>query len=136
MIFLIIKERLALYGVDVANAVPHLDIDVRPITKLRLHEIIAYCIYEYKQSLNNQAYVERSSGLWVHHIGSSTKPQMLHLVSYARNYARMCMPDPQWRVELSYRDADGVDDVEDAKDRAESRAALPQAVIPPRQFES
>lgn len=135
IVFLIIKARLALYGVDLLKAVPYLDITNRPITKLRLHHIVAFCVYEYDQSLCTEEKAKRGITLYNHIIG--VDPTIHHLAMYAHCYVQACMPLPCWRVEISYKDTDGIDDLEEAKDRLDELSLHPSPpvpVIPARQF--
>jgi hypothetical protein len=134
VIYLIICQRLGQYGVNVREAVKFVDIDRRPITKLRLHHSTAYCFYEYDQAIKNQEAAKLGVELWKKFIGKDPNPTSQQLGLYARRYVSVCMPPTRWRVEISYNDADGVDDAEELKDKLEKVALEPKPVIPPNEY--
>jgi len=145
-LFVIIRCRLRQYGVDLEKA-SETNGDVRPMASTRLRDILAYSLYEYDQAMANESRNQASHEIWTSVMKTQnneranasessnsgslhSNPSMMDLHRYATIFTQAVLDPVRFTVPISFRDADGIDDIDDNEQEDSFEEKKIKAFIP------
>lgn len=133
-LFLLVRARLAQYGIELIRH-SRVDDTTKPLLTLRLVDAIAYCLYEYDQSVANEESKQRGVRLWNETVLTRRDKEgcvaQADLAHYAQRYVEVCMHSAAFPIHFSLEESDGYDDNEDDEDEKLAIGEHVDGAIPP-----